>query len=437
MHIKYAAALAIVALAPEISGHAVWDNAIGDADPTIRGYVIGKQQKLENRKGTTQIPFQQDIPVLKNPIVPPGKQSKWWGKPRTYWQNGCGATIHDQDLWWKNHKDKKMRDSFAKLAVNRRNPVIYQIPVKKMLDWAGITKTMAKTNQLIKVSPGGWIRIMHYQVNADGAGPLKCKISSTGQPSNWNPGWIVPAAKDQVPGPQKNSFRAQGTMQLFPFTVTIPKNIKCTGTYEGRENICMMRCENFAANGPFGGCIPFQLILPEPEAPPPPPPPVPDNSENIGETTEADKVKLTDADEEEVAAAAGPEVVDETADPAAVVESKAETANEDDIKDDKADDTPEEDAADKKMRRIVKRQSDDDALAVALGGEDTPPAQVEVAKQQLKKLPAAQKAQLKSKLNAGKAANKAAANKAAPKKPVPKKPAPKKPAPKKGAKKDN
>ncbi|KAF3199314.1 hypothetical protein TWF679_001532 [Orbilia oligospora] len=47
MHIKYAAALAIVALVPEVSDHPVWDNAIGDADPTIRGYVIA------------------DIPVLK------------------------------------------------------------------------------------------------------------------------------------------------------------------------------------------------------------------------------------------------------------------------------------------------------------------------------------------------------------------------------------
>ncbi|KAK6512616.1 hypothetical protein TWF481_001499 [Arthrobotrys musiformis] len=427
MHIKYAAAVVIVALAPEIACHGVWDNAIGDADPTVRGYVIGKHYKLADRKGTGQIPYQHDIPVLKNPIVPPTAQSKWWKKPRTYWANGCGATILDQNLWWSKHKDKKMRDAFAKLAVNRRNPVIYQIPVKKMLDWAQITKTMAKSNQIVKVSPGGWIRIMHYQVNADGAGPFKCKISSTGQPSNWNPGWIIPAAKDQVPGREKDkSFRAVGTMQLFPFTIQIPSSLKCSGTYEGRKNVCMMRCENYAVNGPFGGCIPFQLITPEA---PPPPPPAPDNSQNIGKTTEADKVELTTEDSEKVAAAAGPVEVDETAEPDKVVESDAEVASEDDAKDDKttasgdaaadagADaDAPATDAATRRMvrrnaSRIVKRQSDADALAVALGGEDTPPAMVKIAKEQLKKVPAAQKAQLKAKLSAGKAANKAGAKK--------------------------
>ncbi|KAF3172488.1 hypothetical protein TWF751_005752 [Orbilia oligospora] len=433
MHIKYAAALAIVTLVPEISGHAVWDNAIGDADPTIRGYVIGKQYKLENRKGTGQIPFQQDIPVLKNPIVPPTAKSKWWKKPRVYWANGCGATIIDQNTWWSTHKDKKMRDAYAKLPANQRNVIIYQIPVKKMLDWAAITKTMAKTNQIVKVSPGGWIRIMHYQVNADGAGPLRCKISSTGQPSNWNPGWFYPPVKDQVPGSAKDkSFRAVGTMQLFPFTVTIPKNIKCNGSYEGKKNICMLRCENYALNGPFGGCLPFQLIPPEPQAPPPPPPPVPDNSQNIGNTTEADKVKITDKEAKEVVAAAGPEEVDEAGDPAENVKSEAAVANTNDVKEDKAaadkadndddddktdgKDTPAEDAAaaaaaKRFVKRVVKRDADDDAVKVALGGEDAPPAMIKIAKQQLKKVPAAQKAQLRQKFNAGKTANKAGAKK--------------------------
>ncbi|KAF3150320.1 hypothetical protein TWF569_004710 [Orbilia oligospora] len=375
MHIKYAAALAIVALVPEISGHAVWDNAIGDADPTIRGYVIGKQYKLENRKGTGQIPFQQDIPVLKNPIVPPTAKSKWWKKPRVYWANGCGATIIDQNTWWSTHKDKKMRDAYAKLPANQRNVIIYQIPVKKMLDWAAITKTMAKTNQIVK----------------------SCRYD-----------------------------------ELFPFTVTIPKNIKCNGSYEGKKNICMLRCENYALNGPFGGCLPFQLIPPEPQAPPPPPPPVPDNSQNIGNTTEADKVKLTDKEAKEVVAAAGPEEVDEAGDPAENVKSEAAVANTNDVKEDKAaadkaddddddektdgKDTPAEDtvaaaAAKRFVKRVVKRDADDDAVKVALGGEDAPPAMIKIAKQQLKKVPAVQKAQLRQKFNAGKTANKAGAKK--------------------------
>ncbi|KAF3286248.1 hypothetical protein TWF970_009794 [Orbilia oligospora] len=269
---------------------------------------------------------------------------------------------------------------------------------------------------------------MHYQVNADGAGPLRCKISSTGQSSNWNPGWFYPPVKDQVPGSAKDKpFKAAGTMQLFPFTVTIPKNIKCNGPYEGKRSICMLRCENYALNGPFGGCLPFQLIPPEPQAPPPPPPPVPDNIQNIGNTTEADKVKFTDKEAKEVVAAAGLEEVDEAGDSAENVESEAAVANTNDVNEDKAaadkadddddedrtdgKDTPAEDAAAEKrvVKRVVKRDADDDAVKMALGGEDAPPAMIKIVKQQLKKVPATQKAQLRRKLNAGKTANKAGA----------------------------
>ncbi|KAF3113979.1 hypothetical protein TWF569_010290 [Orbilia oligospora] len=53
--------------------------------------------------------------------------------------------------------------------------------------------------------------------------------------------------------------------------VGIPKNIKCLARYGTYNNICLMRCENQAHNGPFGACIPFQVMYPKPPAAPPKP----------------------------------------------------------------------------------------------------------------------------------------------------------------------
>lgn len=39
----------------------------------------------------------------------------------------------------------------------------------------------------------------------------------------------------------------------------IPANQACTGTVAGQENVCMVRCQNDAGAGPFGGVVPVQL----------------------------------------------------------------------------------------------------------------------------------------------------------------------------------
>lgn len=39
----------------------------------------------------------------------------------------------------------------------------------------------------------------------------------------------------------------------------IPANQACTGTVAGQPNVCMVRCQNDANAGPFGGVVPVQL----------------------------------------------------------------------------------------------------------------------------------------------------------------------------------
>ncbi|KAF3225422.1 hypothetical protein TWF106_002561 [Orbilia oligospora] len=79
MHIKYAAALAIVALVPEVSDHPVWDNAIGDADPTIRGYVIDSGEEDVGLSSDYE-DYGEDNQIVK---VSPGG----WIRSIESWQN--------------------------------------------------------------------------------------------------------------------------------------------------------------------------------------------------------------------------------------------------------------------------------------------------------------------------------------------------------------
>ncbi|EPS39401.1 hypothetical protein H072_6801 [Dactylellina haptotyla CBS 200.50] len=109
---------------------------------------------------------------------------------------------------------------------------------------------------------GGWLRMMVHQVNDDGGGPFRCRIDrdGKGQFGDWlyiNPG------ENPAPGdPGAASVYPWGNLKAHPLVAQIPKNQECNIKIGSMSNICIMRCENFAANGPFGDCIPFQLMVP-------------------------------------------------------------------------------------------------------------------------------------------------------------------------------
>ncbi|EWC46874.1 hypothetical protein DRE_03886 [Drechslerella stenobrocha 248] len=264
----------ILALAPAVTAHGIGTKVVGNCDPKIFGVTLGYDAGVP-RNGKGQQPFSRDIVVLKNPIVPPTKQSKWWKKPRTYWHNDCGANLITVESYYRKSEPQK----FAKANNNQKNWWYYQMPAKpqwgQLIDWRKITTHQAKQNKIVKASPGGWIKVEMHQVNADGAGPYKAKFSENGEPNNWyKVKWTDPKTKkvswkvfwsqpkQNVPGEAKKfSVRPVGALQknlhvIFP----IPAGLKCTGEYAGKKNICMLRYENFAKNGQFGGCIPFQLI---------------------------------------------------------------------------------------------------------------------------------------------------------------------------------
>ncbi|KAF3925474.1 hypothetical protein ABW21_db0208896 [Orbilia brochopaga] len=270
MYFKLPAAIVVLALTPEIASHGIFMNFIGNANGNIKCPGLGYDPKLP-RTGVAQLPFQGDAVVLKNPIVPPTKWSRCW-KPkgpnsRAYWVNHCGANINLQNEYYAANptlKWGKKTFNYKKANPKDKNFWLYQCPAKKLIDWKGLTTQRAKEGKIIQVTRGGWIRLMHYQVNADGGGPFKCKISRSGEPMNWDKKWIIPGPKNQVPGAKKTSLNPKGARKPFPLTIPIPKDLECNGSYGSGNRV------NYAVNGPFGGCIPFQLVTPGAPAPAPP-----------------------------------------------------------------------------------------------------------------------------------------------------------------------
>lgn len=99
----------------------------------------------------------------------------------------------------------------------------------------------------------GTITMTFHQVNQDGAGPLTAQIDATS-------GGTDPAAfKDaqvtqNVPGIGIGGLSAATTTD-FPVKVQMPAGMTCSGSAGGVQNLCVVRLQNAALAGPFGGSV--------------------------------------------------------------------------------------------------------------------------------------------------------------------------------------
>lgn len=126
----------------------------------------------------------------------------------------------------------------------------------------GTQAIMAETgDSLPQVTPGGQVKMTLHQVNADGAGPYTCMINDDGTGADWDDIEVT-----QSP-PGDDSRDRDGNTTDFPLTAAIPADQECTGTVAGQENVCLVRCQNGARAGPFGGVVPVQSKLPSPNCP--------------------------------------------------------------------------------------------------------------------------------------------------------------------------
>jgi hypothetical protein len=123
---------------------------------------------------------------------------------------------------------------------------------------SGTTAIMAETgDKLPQVTAGGEVSMTIHQVNSDGAGPYTCMINADGSGTTWD---NIQVTKD-VPGNDRGRNR-DGEMQDFELKAAIPANQQCTGTTAGQNNVCLVRCQNPANAGPFGGVVPVQMATP-------------------------------------------------------------------------------------------------------------------------------------------------------------------------------
>jgi hypothetical protein len=104
-------------------------------------------------------------------------------------------------------------------------------------------------------SDSGEITMTFHQINQDGAGPLTAQIDATS--GGKDPAAFKEAEVTQnVPGIGIGGLSAASVMD-FPVKVQMPAGMTCTGSAGGANNVCVVRMQNAALAGPFGGSAAF------------------------------------------------------------------------------------------------------------------------------------------------------------------------------------
>jgi len=123
----------------------------------------------------------------------------------------------------------------------------------------GVSKAAGKgaAQGLPTCSDSGEITMTFHQVNQDGAGPLTAQIDAT------SGGTDAAAFQDakvtqNVPGIGIGGLSAAQTTD-FPVKVQMPAGMTCSGSAGGANNVCIVRLQNAALAGPFGGSAAFTM----------------------------------------------------------------------------------------------------------------------------------------------------------------------------------
>jgi len=94
-----------------------------------------------------------------------------------------------------------------------------------------------------------------HQVNQDGAGPLTAAIDPTSGGSDAT-AFQDAQVTQNVPGIGIGGLSAVTTTD-FPVKVQMPAGMTCSGSVGGASNVCIVRLQNSALAGPFGGSAAF------------------------------------------------------------------------------------------------------------------------------------------------------------------------------------
>ncbi|RVD85615.1 uncharacterized protein DFL_003932 [Arthrobotrys flagrans] len=271
-----AAFVAVATLSDVTTAHVVFVDAYGNASPHIHGFGLGHHAGT-TRKGNAQYPQQRDIAVFNQRPVHNG----WW---KGDLRNGCGTSILSVTQWYQKYQPAKwngkgVTEAKRKALWKQAAPKGAYIDIKGNINWLinseyakGVRTDIASgrknlRNGIPKVTANGVLNVLAWQVNIDGGGHFKCRIDYFGNANQFSVNLKV---TKNCAGNAK-SIHAAGSQKTCWFKVAMPANLNCRGSYNtGKHtaaNICIVRCENSAKNGPFGGCIPIQQVRPAPPKP--------------------------------------------------------------------------------------------------------------------------------------------------------------------------
>jgi len=111
------------------------------------------------------------------------------------------------------------------------------------------------TSGLPTCSDSGVVSMTYHQVNQDGAGPLTAMVDPTS--GGTDPAAFIAASMiADVPG--KIAGLSATTTTDFAISAQMPAGMVCSGTVAGVKNVCVLRLNNNALAGPFGGSVVFQ-----------------------------------------------------------------------------------------------------------------------------------------------------------------------------------
>ncbi|KAI6250191.1 hypothetical protein HI914_01112 [Erysiphe necator] len=101
----------------------------------------------------------------------------------------------------------------------------------------------------------GTVTMTFHQVNQDGAGPLSAMVDGTS--GGMDPKAFQKATVTKnVPGIGIGGLSAAAVMD-FPVEAKMPDGMTCDASVGGVQNVCVMKLQNKAAAGPFGGSVAF------------------------------------------------------------------------------------------------------------------------------------------------------------------------------------
>ncbi|KHJ30021.1 putative egh16h1-like protein [Erysiphe necator] len=101
----------------------------------------------------------------------------------------------------------------------------------------------------------GTVKMTFHQVNQDGAGPLSAMVDGTS--GGMDPKAFQKATVTKnVPGIGIGGLSAAAVMD-FPVEAKMPDGMTCDASVGGVQNVCVMKLQNKAAAGPFGGSVAF------------------------------------------------------------------------------------------------------------------------------------------------------------------------------------